>query len=61
MGYRYLRYYRHLHSNVDLYLVWYKPYVSTYTELVKKFRCVLLGVQNDDVMRSQSEGVKKFL
>ena len=29
--------------------------------MVKKFRCVLLGLQNEDVMRCESEGVKKFL
>ena len=28
-----------------------------YTELVRKFRGVLVGVQNDDVMRSESQGV----
>ena len=32
-----------------------------YTELVKRFRGVLLGVQNDDVMRTESQGVKEFL
>ena len=32
-----------------------------YTELVRKFRGVLVGVQNDDVMRSESQGVKTFV
>ena len=30
----------------------------SYTELVRKFRGVLVGVQNDDAMRSESQGVK---
>lgn len=32
-----------------------------YTKLVKRFRGVLLGVQNDDVMCTESQGVKEFL
>ena len=32
-----------------------------YTELVRKFRGVLVGVQNNDVMRSESQGVKTFV
>ena len=32
-----------------------------YTELVRKFRGVLVGVQNDDVMRSETQGVKAFI
>ena len=32
-----------------------------YTELVSNFRGVLVGVQNDDVMCSESQGVKAFV
>ena len=32
-----------------------------YTELVRKFRGVLVGVQNDDVMCNESQGVKTFV
>ena len=33
----------------------------TFTAIVKKFRGVLFGLQNDEVMISRSEGVKKFV
>ena len=40
--------------------VWFYINHMNYTELVRKFRGVLV-VQNDDVMRSESQGVKTFV
>ena len=41
----------------------YSFYINhmNYTELVRKFRGVFVGVQNDDVMCSKSQGVKTFV
>ena len=41
--------------------VWFYINHMNYTELVRKFRGVLVGVQNDEVMSSKSQGVKTFV
>ena len=33
----------------------------TFTAIIKKFRDVLFGLQNDEVITSRSEGVKQFV